>query len=201
MLLKHISVSSLKLVKMFAGASLLIGLGALVNTHAKAPLQTVDHVELDRYLGVWYEIARKPMYFQNKCDYDVTATYTINENGNVHIVNRCFDKQANKHEAIAEGFVSNAPFNSQLEVSFLPEAVRWIPIARGDYWILKMDEDYQTVLVGEPRRRYLWILSRQPQLDQAVVKHYLDHAKLQGYDISDLIYTRQRQPSLLETQP
>lgn len=92
----------------------------------------------------------------------------------------------------------NEPLNSKLKVSFLPELIRWIPIARGDYWILKIDEDYQTVLVGEPKRRYLWVLSRQPHVDQAVLKHYLDYAKSQGYDIKDLIYTSQSQAKILD---
>lgn len=199
MAVKQISESSLKLAKVALGIAALLALGTVTIAYAKqAPLQSVDHVELDRYLGLWYEVARKPMYFQNKCDNDVTATYTLNENGNVHIVNRCFDKQTKQYESIAEGFVVNEPLNSKLKVSFLPELIRWIPIARGDYWILKIDEDYQTVLVGEPKRRYLWVLSRQPHVDQAVLKHYLDYAKSQGYDIKDLIYTPQSQVQILD---
>lgn len=191
--MKQMSVSGMKLMKIAAGTAVLIALGAVSMAYAKpSPLKPVEHVELDRYLGVWYELARKPMYFQNKCDYDVTATYTLNENGHVQVVNRCVGKLERKYESVGEAFVANPPLNSKLKVSFLPEAVRWIPVARGDYWILKLDEHYQTVLVGEPSRRYLWVLSRQPNPDQVVLQQYLDYAQSQGYDLSDIIYTQQR---------
>ena len=157
------------------------------------PLAVVDKVELDRYLGVWYEIARKPMYFQNKCGSNVSATYTLNENGNVTVDNRCYAQDGKLMQSIGEAFVQNPPFNSKLKVSFLPEAVRWLPVARGDYWILKIDDDYETVLVGEPRRKYMWVLSRSPQPDQKVINEYLEYAKSVGYDLNDLIHTKQLQ--------
>ncbi len=91
---------------------------------------------------------------------NVSATYTLNENGNVTVDNRCYAQDGKLMQSIGEAFVQNPPFNSKLKVSFLPEAVRWLPVARGDYWILKIDDDYQTVLVGEPRRKYMWVLSR-----------------------------------------
>ncbi len=69
-------------------------------------------------------------------------------------------KMANKCVLWGKLFVQNAPFNSKLKVSFLPEVIRWLPVGRGDYSVLKLDDDYQTALVGEPRRKYLWVLSR-----------------------------------------
>lgn len=163
----------------------------LPNTHAQ-PLQVVEKVELDKYLGVWYEVARKPMYFERKCIYDITATYTLNENGNIVVDNKCYDAEGNLQQSVGEAFIANAPFNSKLRVSFLPEGVRWIPVGRGDYWILKLDDDYQTVLVGEPRRKYLWILSRTPQLAKEQIHDYLNYAKSQGYNVSDVIYPEHR---------
>ena len=183
--------ASYTLAKITLGAALLVGLGAATMLYAQTPnLVTVDKVQLDRYLGVWYEVARKPMYFQRKCDRDVSATYTLNENGNVTVDNRCVTKNGQAQGSIGEAFVQNPPFNSKLKVSFLPEAVRWLPIGRGDYWILKLDDDYQTVLVGEPQRKYLWVLSRQPHADASVIEDYLNYAKSVGYDLSDLIYTK-----------
>lgn len=183
-----------KLAKIAVGGVVLIGLGMATMAYAKnKPLHTVEKVELDKYLGVWYEVARKPMYFQNKCDRDVSATYTLNENGNIGVDNRCYTKDGQLNQSIGEAFIQNAPFNTKLKVSFLPESVRWLPIGRGDYWVLKIDDAYQTVLVGEPRRRYLWVLSRSAQPDQAVVKEYLDYAQSIGYDIGDVIHTKQTQ--------
>ncbi|NNH01952.1 lipocalin family protein [Acinetobacter sp. ANC 5414] len=183
-----------KLAKIAVGGVVLIGLGMATMAYAQnKPLHTVEEVELDKYLGVWYEVARKPMYFQNKCDRDVSATYTLNENGNIGVDNRCYTKDGQLNQSIGEAFIQNAPFNTKLKVSFLPESVRWLPVGRGDYWILKIDDAYQTVLVGEPRRRYLWVLSRSAQPDQAVVKEYLDYAQSIGYDISDVIHTKQTQ--------
>lgn len=188
---KNLPKAGLTLAKIAVGGAVLIGLGAVTMAYAQSKsLNTVDKIELDRYLGVWYEVARKPMYFQNQCDRDVSATYTLNENGNVTVDNRCYSKDGKLKQSIGEAFVQNAPFNSKLKVSFLPEAVRWLPIGRGDYWILKIDDHYQTVLVGEPRRKYMWVLSRSAQVDQATVKEYLEYAKSLGYDLSDIIHTK-----------
>lgn len=188
---KNLPKAGLTLAKIAVGGAVLIGLGAVTMAYAQSKsLNTVDKIELDRYLGVWYEVARKPMYFQNQCDRDVSATYTLNENGNVTVDNRCYSKDGKLKQSIGEAFVQNAPFNSKLKVSFLPEAVRWLPVGRGSYWILKIDDHYQTVLVGEPRRKYMWVLSRSAQVDQAIVKEYLEYAKSLGYDLSDIIHTK-----------
>lgn len=192
MLIRNLPKASFNVGKIALGGALLLGLGIATMAYAKdEPLKTVDKVEVDRYLGVWYEVARKPLYFQNKCDRNVTATYTLNENGNVNVDNKCLSKDGSVNQSLGEAFIQNAPFNTKLKVSFLPNAIRWLPFGRGDYWILKLDEDYQTVLVGEPGRKYLWVLSRDSQPDEAVVKEYLDYAKSVGYDLGDLIKTKQ----------
>ncbi|NHC04181.1 lipocalin family protein [Acinetobacter sp. 187] len=192
MTMKNLPKAGYKIGKIAVGGALLMGLGMATVAYAQnQPLKTVDKVELDRYLGVWYEVARKPLYFQNKCDRDVTATYTLNENGNVNVDNKCYSKDGKLNQSIGEAYVQNAPFNSKLKVSFLPSAIRWLPVGRGDYWVLKIDDDYQTVLVGEPKRKYLWVLSRSAHPSEAVVNEYLDYAKSVGYDLGDLIKTQQ----------
>ncbi len=182
--------ASYKLAKIALGGAVLVGLGMATMAYAEQkPLHTVEKVELDKYLGVWYEVARKPLSFQKKCARDISARYTLNENGNVVVDNRCYDQEGKLSQSLGEAYVQNAPFNSKLKVSFLPEAVRWLPVGRGDYWILKLDEDYQTVLVGEPNRQYMWVLSRDTDVKPEVLNEYLDYAKSVGYDLSDLIQT------------
>ena len=190
----HLPKAGFKLAKIVVGGAVLVGLGMATMAYAQTkPLHVVEKVELDKYLGVWYEVARKPMYFQNKCDRDVSATYTLNENGNIAVDNRCYAQDGKLNQSSGEAFVQNAPFNSKLKVSFLPESIRWLPVGRGDYWILKIADDYQTVLVGEPKCKYMWVLSRSAQPDPAVVKEYLDYAQSVGFDLSDIIHTKQTQ--------
>lgn len=156
------------------------------------PVSAVTHVELKRYLGQWHEIARKPLFFQRQCAYNISANYTLNNTGNIDVDNRCYTKDGQLKQARGEAFVQNPPANSKLKVSFLPKAIRWMPVGRGDYWVLKIDENYQTVLVGGADRQYLWLLSRSQKPNQAVVTEYLNYAKSMGYDLSDLIQTPQR---------
>ena len=191
--IKSFPKASWRLAKIAMGGVVLTGLAVGTIAYAQAkPLPTVEKVELDKYLGVWYEVARKPMFFERKCAFNVTATYTLNENGNIVVDNKCADQDGDLQQSLGEAFVVNAPFNSKLKVSFLPEGVRLIPVGRGDYWILKLDEDYQTVLVGEPRRKYLWVLSRIPNPKKEIIHEYLNYAKSWGYDIHDVIYPEHR---------
>ena len=191
MRLNQVSTPTVRLVKVALGGAVLAGLAISSVSHAKeAALPTVDQVNLTQYAGTWYEVARKPMMWQKKCDRDVTANYSLNEKGNVTVDNRCYTKDGELSQSIGEAYVQNAPQNSKLKVSFLPKAIRWLPVARGDYWVLKIDSDYQTVLVGEPSRKYLWVLSRDPKVSETVINEYLEYAKQQGYDLSDLIRTQ-----------
>ena len=138
-------------------------------------LSTVSNFNLEQYLGTWYEIARLPMKRQPEDSTDISAVQSLNENGKVD-------------EAIAEATIIDAE-HAKLEVSFLPEGLRWIPFTKGDYWVLKIDPDYQTALVGEPNKEYLWLLHRGTSLDEATQREYLSYAESLGYDLSDLIHT------------
>ena len=147
----------------------------------------VEQVDLARYLGRWYEIARLPMRHEPANASDITATYSLNEDGSVRVQNRM------RHNGEAEESIGRATTvdtsNSRLEVSFLPEGLRWIPFTKGDYWILKLDPAYSVALVGSPDHKYLWLLARHPHLDEATSNQYLAHAQAQGFDLSGLIHT------------
>ena len=151
-------------------------------------IQTVTHFDLKAYLGVWYEIARLPMKHQPEDSTDISAQYSLLENGNVAVDNRCLDGNGQLDGAKGEATVVDADAG-KLEVSFLPEGLRWIPFTKGDYWVLKIDDNYQTALVGEPNLKYLWLLHREVSLDETIKQEYLNHAKSLGYELDDLIHT------------
>lgn len=154
-----------------------------------APPTSVKSLDLARYLGLWYEAGRLPLRFEDDDAVDVTAEYTLRDDGNVEVDNRCFDAKGAPTQAL--GVAEPSPDNEgQLRVSFLPEAIRWIPFTRADYWVLKID-DYQTALVGTPDRKHLWLLSRTPQVPHPVEEAYLEAARHQGYDLSEWISTPQ----------
>lgn len=164
--------------------------------HAAEPT-TVKQVDIKRYMGQWHEIARLPMKFQDQCVSNITANYTLNPNNSVTVLNSCHtaDGSISKAEGLAKATDASA---SKLSVTFLPKGLRWLPIGKASYWILRLDNNYQTALVGTPDRRYLWLLSRTPTLNPETYQSYLDTARSQGYDLSKLI--RNPTPNHTNTQ-
>lgn len=157
---------------------------------SRAPLPTVPSVDLSRYAGLWYEIARLPMRHEDRHASDVTAEYSLQEDGKVRVVNRCLDDEGKPEEAVGEATATDDS-NARLEVSFLPEGLRWVPFTKGDYWVLRLDDGYTTALVGTPDRKYLWLLSREPKMDEATVRDWLSFAQAQRFDLAPLIRTPQ----------
>jgi apolipoprotein D and lipocalin family protein len=149
------------------------------------PLPVVDKVDLERYLGTWYEIARYPAPFQEGCA-ATTATYALRDDGDIRVLNRCHvgSPSGELREAEGRARVVDPESNAKLEVTFF-----W-PFW-GDYWVLALDENYRWVLVGEPRRRYLWILSRTPVMAPETYQSILDRLPELGYDPAGLIVTEQ----------
>ena len=150
-------------------------------------LKTVTDLKLPRYVGTWYEIARLPMSHEPDDCTDVSAHYSVKDNGAIEVRNRC-RVDGTVEEAEGEATVAGAD-PARLEVSFLPKGLRWLPFARGDYWVMQVAPDYSVALVGTPDRRYLWLLARSPQLDALTQDHYLANARAQGFDLSRLIIT------------
>ncbi|MDE9407787.1 lipocalin family protein [Acinetobacter nosocomialis] len=150
----------------------------------------VESIDINKYAGKWYEIAHLPMFFQRNCVANTTANYSINADKTVGVLNSCTNKKGEMISSEGVAYPQNEG-NSKLKVSFLPSGLRWIPFTKGDYWVLRVDPDYQVALVGGPSTEYLWILSRSPQIDQATYNSYLQTAKHYGYDVSKLIKTTQ----------
>lgn len=152
-----------------------------------SPLPTVASLDLQRYLGTWYEIDRLPMRHEPEDATDISAHYSLDDDGSVRVRNRCIHK-GELQEAIGRATPVDAS-NSRLEVSFLPEGLRWIPFTKGDYWVIALDPDYSVAMVGSPDRKYLWLLSRQPEMDATIRDHYIARARQLGFDVDQLIHT------------
>ncbi len=152
-------------------------------------VKAIPSLDLSRYLGKWYEICRLPMKYEDETATDITARYSLNESGTVRVDNRCFDENGEPAWSIGEAAPTDES-NSRLTVTFLPKFMRWIPFTSGDYWVLKLDPDYQVSLVGTPDRQYLWLLSRSPDLSQDTQDEYLAEARRQGFDLTRLIVPR-----------
>lgn len=151
-------------------------------------VRPVDSVDLARYAGRWYEIARFPNRFQARCASETMADYELLKNGEVRVVNTC--RRADGGLVLAEGRARLAQRSgpaSRLEVRFAPAFLSFLPMVWGDYWILDLTDDYGAALVGDPTRAYLWILSRTPELDEAIYRRLVSTAAAQGFDVARLI--------------
>ncbi|MGF3054413.1 lipocalin family protein [Microbacterium sp. YY-03] len=147
-------------------------------------------LDLERYLGPWFEIARLPMRWEDDKATCVTAHYTMNDDGTVRVDNRCYDEDGKPVQSIGRAKpVEGEP--AQLRVSFMPELLRWMPFTEGDYWVLKIDENYKHALVGTPDHKNLWLLARTSTIDPEIEREFLDHATAQGFDLAPLIRPRQ----------
>src|SRR5690606_29549371 len=150
---------------------------------------SVPAVDLQRYLGTWYEIARLPMRHEPEDYRDITATYTLQDDGKVRVANRALDGKGELQESIGEATPVEGRGNSRLALTYLPAGLRWIRFARGDYWGLRLDPDCRVALVGSPARKYLWPLAREPRVDASTREAYLATARAQGFALDDLIDT------------
>ena len=155
-------------------------------------LKTVPKVDLQKYSGVWYEIARLPNKFQKECAGDVSAQYTLRENGQFRVVNRCREAskpQPKEAEGVARVADEDNGSNSILQVRFAPAILSFLDSVWGDYRIIALDEKYRYALVGSSDRKYLWVLSRTRTLDDHVYKRLLATAAEQGFDVDRIIRT------------
>ena len=148
---------------------------------AKEPLEVVERVDLDRYLGKWYEIARYPAWFQKGC-FGSTAEYSLLPDGRIRVINKC-------RKGSPDGPIDSAKGKAEIidKVTRAKLKVWFFWPFKGDYWIIDLDPDYRWAVVGEPRRKYLWILSRTPVLDDTVYKGILARLPAKGYDPGKLI--------------
>ena len=156
------------------------------------PLQTIAALDVPRYMGTWYEIARYPNWFQQKCVANASARYRLQTDGTVAVDNRC--RLANGEISSASGSARQigGAGSPKLQVRFAPAWLSWLPWVWGDYWVIDLDEDYQLVAISEPKRDYLWVLARSRSVAPEDYAALLARLRQQGFDTGRL----QRTPQL-----
>jgi uncharacterized protein YbjT (DUF2867 family)/lipocalin/ligand-binding SRPBCC domain-containing protein len=157
--------------------------------HAQTPpVRAVAFVDLDRYAGDWFEIARFPNRFQRQCLGDVRATYMRRFDGRVDVVNRCRTAEGDTAARGVARVVDEQSF-AKLKVRFAPAWLSWLPAVWGDYWVISLAPDYSWAVVGDPDREYLWILARARYLDDASIAAAKGAARDNGFDVTRLVPT------------
>ena len=167
---------------------------------AQTDLELVKALDLERYQGVWYEIARLPNEFQNQCVGDVTAEYTLLESGKVEVINRCRLEDGSIDQASGLARRPDPDRPAALEVRFAPRWLSLLPFVWGEYQVFALDDDYQWALVGDPSREYLWMLARTPRIDSALYQDPIERAAAQGFDTQAIVQTEVRNNSTGEMQ-
>jgi len=147
-----------------------------------APLSVVTSLDINRYLGKWYEIARFPNRFERGCQ-GVTAEYALRDDGQVRVLNTCREGSPTGPARTAEG-VARIEGPGKLSVTFVP----WLPFARGDYWVIHLEPDYSLAVVGEPSGKWGWILARKPNVSKAALDRAHAAMTRMGYDLGKLEY-------------
>ena len=174
----------------------LLQITASVNAQATpaAELQavkTIPSIDVARYLGTWYEIAKFPNWFQRKCLSGTNANYQLKEDGNVKVTNRCKVEGGEMAQAIGTARQIGGATSPKLEVRFAPDWLAILPFVWGDYWVIDLDPQYQLAAVSDPRREYLWILSRTPKANQKSYDDLLQRLVAQQFDLTQLSLTPQ----------
>lgn len=147
----------------------------------------VKHLDIEQYLGTWYEIARFDHRFERGL-VGVTADYSLRPDGKIKVVNSGFKEslKGERSQAIGKAKIPDPNVPAKLKVSFF-----WFFYA--DYFVLELDEEYQWAVVGSSADNYLWILSRSPQLDEGIYSELLNKLTNRGYDVNKLIVVKQKE--------
>ena len=173
------------------GSILLAFSTTIFSQTADTPVKTIASLDVPRYMGTWYEIAKFPNWFQKKCVSNTQAVYSIRPDGNLKVLNSC--KTADGEISQAEGTArqQGSKDSSKLEVRFAPEWLSFLPMVWGEYWIIDLDAQYQVAAVSDSKREYLWVLSRTPQLDKKTYDELLLRLRSQQFDTRKLETTQQ----------
>jgi len=150
-------------------------------------LTVVDSVNITKYVGLWYEIARIPNSFQKNCSGTVTAMYELRQDGKLNVINRCIQEDGSSSKAKGIAKIVDPESNAKLKVSFVQ--ILGISLFWGDYWIIGLDENYEWAIVGSPGRKYGWILSREPEFADSTMQKIFTLLETKNYNPAEFILT------------
>ena len=156
-----------------------------------SPVKTIEALEVDRYLGVWYEISKFPNWFQKNCNGNTKAEYKLKEDGSILVMNTCKDRIGGLISAVGEARQVGPTNSPKLKVRFAPAWLSFLPFVWGDYWIIDLDDQYQVAVVSDSKREYLWILARTPKLTEKRYRELLNRLEMQQFNVEKLELTNQ----------
>jgi apolipoprotein D and lipocalin family protein len=162
-------------------------------SHAEAsdPPKTVSRLDVPRYMGTWYEISKYPNRFQKACVAHTRAEYRLMPDQKLEVANSCREADGEVRRAVGQARQVGGPESPKLQVRFAPAWLSFLPAVWGDYWVIDIDSNYQLVAVSEPKREFLWVLSRTPQVAAAHYEALLRRLAEQGFELSRLQKTPQ----------
>jgi apolipoprotein D and lipocalin family protein len=151
----------------------------------------VDHADVDRFMGQWYEIARLPNRLERDCASDVTSTYERRSEAAIRVTYVCRNSDGGEERTQGVARIRDMASHAKLELRFAPLALAWWPFVWDDWWILELAPEYTHMMVGDPSRQTLWIFARTSEMDDTVYRELVAHAAAQGYDTQHLVRTPQ----------
>ena len=161
---------------------------------AQEPLVPIAKLDVARYMGSWYEIAKYPNFFQRKCASNTVAQYSPQADGTVSVFNKCVQEDGKPIDALGQARQIGDATSPKLEVRFAPAWLSFLPFVWGNYWVIDIDADYQLVAVSEPKREYLWILSRTPEVSAKAYGELLARLEKTGFDLKKIEKSKQTKP-------
>jgi apolipoprotein D and lipocalin family protein len=175
----------------FIATLLVVMASSLAIAQSVVPVNSVANLEVPRYLGRWYEIAKFPNRFQKKCVAETTAEYALQPDGSLSVLNQCRQANGEFESALGHARQVGGRHSAKLEVRFAPSWLGFLPFVWGNYWVIDLDGEYQLAAVSDPNREYLWILSRTPQVDSVRYEALLARLTGLGFDAKRLEVTIQ----------
>jgi apolipoprotein D and lipocalin family protein len=159
---------------------------SIPSANSHTAVVSIASLDVPRYMGTWYEIAKFPNKFQRKCARHTRAQYLAQGDGTVQVLNRCLTENGEEINALGLARQIGPNTSPKLKVRFAPAWLSWLPQVWGDYWVIDLDDDYQLAAVSEPSREYLWVLSRTPSVNANAYNALLKRLSAQGFDIGKL---------------